>query len=247
MEPNWKSSSIDGLDAYASFEASRRRLFGIAYRMMGDVSDAEDVLQEAWIRWQQCDRSVVREPAAFLTTITTRVALTELTAAHRRRETYIGPWLPSPVDTSSDPTLGAEGAEVLDLGTLLLMEKLGPAERAAFVLREAFDYTYERIADILESTEPAVRQLVSRARKHLNTAARHKATPDSQRRFLTAFLRAARTGDVSALERQLATDAVSYTDGGGTVRRTARRPIHGQETLGRSTYTASRSITSSGS
>ena len=206
-------------------------LFGIAYRILGNAADAEDVLQETWVRWQLCDRDAVREPAAFLATTTTRLAINVLSSAHSRRETYVGPWLPSPVDTSNDPTLGAERAEALELATLLLMERLTPAERAAYVLREAFVYPYSRIAEVVETTEGAARQLVSRARKHLAGDSRRAASRDAQRSFFRAFLEAARTGDTAALEGMLATDAVSRTDGGGVVHRTARRPIHGREKL----------------
>lgn len=214
-----------------AYTRSRRMLFGIAYRILGDASDAEDVLQETWVRWQLCDRAAVREPAAFLATTTTRLAINVLNSAHARRETYIGPWLPSPVDTSSDPTLGAERAEALELATLLLMERLTPMERAAYVLREAFVYPYSRIADVIETTEPAARQLVSRARRHLAGDVRRSVSRDAQRRLFRAFLDAARSGDTAALEGMLGADAVSYTDGGGVVHRTARRPIRGRETL----------------
>jgi RNA polymerase sigma-70 factor (ECF subfamily) len=206
-------------------------LFGIAYRILGNAADAEDVLQETWVRWQLCDRGAVREPAAFLATTTTRLAINVLSSAHTRRETYIGPWLPSPVDTSSDPTLGAERAEALELATLLLMERLTPTERAAYVLREAFVYPYSRIAEVIETTEAAARQLVSRARKHLAADIRRGTSRDAQRNFFRAFLDAARSGDTAALEGMLATDAVSYTDGGGAVHRTARRPIRGRDKL----------------
>ena len=213
------------------YTRSRRMLFGIAYRILGNAADAEDVLQDTWVRWQLCDRSAVREPAAFLATTTTRLAINVLSSAHTRRETYVGPWLPSPVDTSNDPTLGAERAEALELATLLLMERLTPTERAAYVLREAFVYPYSRIAEVIETTEAAARQLVSRARKHLAGDSRRAASREDQRSFFRAFLDAARTGDTAALEGMLATDAVSYTDGGGVVHRTARRPVHGREKL----------------
>src|SRR3954447_19172830 len=144
------------LDAAATtFAAVRPRLFGIAYRMLGTVADAEDIVQDTWERWQQTDRTVVREPAAFLATTATRLAINELQSARVRRETYVGPWLPEPVDTSADPLLGAERGEALELAVLTLMEKLTPQERAAYVLREAFDYPYGQIAEILRSTEPA--------------------------------------------------------------------------------------------
>ncbi|WP_307858471.1 sigma-70 family RNA polymerase sigma factor [Microbacterium flavescens] len=190
-----------------SYTRCRGRLFGIAYRMLGNAADAEDVLQEAWIRWQLCDRSAVREPGAFLAATTTRLAINVLESAHTRHETYIGPWLPTPVDTGSDPTLGAERAEALDVATLLLMQRLTPTERAAYVLREAFVYPYSRIAEVVDTTEDAARQLVSRARKHLAQDAHRSTRPDAQRRLFRAFLAAARRGDTASLEVILATDA----------------------------------------
>jgi RNA polymerase sigma-70 factor (ECF subfamily) len=218
-------------DPLTVFTDARRRLFGIAYRILGSAADAEDVVQETWVRWQLCDREVVREPIAFLATTATRIAINVLHSARVRRETYIGPWLPSPVDTSHDPTLGAERGEALELATLMLMERLTPAERAAYVLRQAFDYPYSRIAEIIQVTEVAARQLVSRARKHLMVERARTATREAHQRFFRTFLEAARKGDATALEQLLAEDAVSYTDGGGVVHRTARRPILGRETL----------------
>jgi RNA polymerase sigma-70 factor (ECF subfamily) len=233
MDPKSTPARFEDQGAIEAFNDSRRRMFGIAYRILGSASDAEDVVQEAWMRWQLCDRSVVREPAAFLSTTVSRLALNALARARAHRETYIGPWLPEPVDTSEDPTLGAERAEALDLAALMLMERLSPAERAAYVLREAFDYTYDRIAEILETTSPAARKLVSRARQHLADGKRRAADESSHRAFFRSFLAAARTGDISSLEALLAAEAVSYTDGGGVVRRTARRPIRGRDTLTR--------------
>ncbi|QAY60109.1 RNA polymerase sigma-70 factor [Microbacterium protaetiae] len=214
--------------AAAQFAEHRRRLFGIAYRMLGTVADAEDVLQDAWIRWQMTDRSAVREPAAFLTTVTTRLAINALQSAHVRRETYIGPWLPEPVNTEDDPGLGAERSEALEYAVLILLEKLTPTERAAYVLREALDYPYERIAEVIQTTAVATRQLVSRARKHL--ASERKATTDaaSHRRLLEAFLAAAQRGETAQLEALFADDVVSYTDGNG-VKLAARIPVHGRE------------------
>ncbi|MGO2740539.1 MAG: sigma-70 family RNA polymerase sigma factor, partial [Cellulosimicrobium funkei] len=152
------------LDAFLSV---RSRLFGIAYRMLGSATEAEDVVQEAWVRWQGTDRSVVRNPAAFLTTTVTRLAINAATSARARRETYVGPWLPEPVDTSDDPALGAERAEALEIATLVLLERLAPVERAVYVLREAFDYPYRRVAEILGLTEANARQLARRARERL--------------------------------------------------------------------------------
>lgn len=209
------------LDAFLSV---RSRLFGIAYRMLGSATEAEDVVQEAWVRWQGTDRSVVRNPAAFLTTTVTRLAINAATSARARRETYVGPWLPEPVDTSDDPALGAERAEALEIATLVLLERLAPVERAVYVLREAFDYPYRRIAEILEVTEPNARQLVTRARTHLAEHRRTPADPAAHRRLLDAFLAAARDGDVRGLESVLSADAVYTADGGGVVSAT-RRPV----------------------
>lgn len=190
--------TADGLDeAAAVFTAVRPRLFGIAYRMLGSVGEAEDLVQDVWLRWQTTDRGVVVHPAAFLATTTTRLAINALRSARARRETYVGPWLPEPVDTSADPYLGAERGEALELAALLLMEKLTPNERAAYVLREAFDYPYGQIAEILGSTEPAVRQLVSRARRHVTGERRVPVSPAAQRELLTSFLTAARSGDMT--------------------------------------------------
>lgn len=159
--PPEHSPNVSSLDtATAVFLGSRSRLFGVAYRMLGTVAEAEDVVQETWLRWQTADRSAVLEPIAYLVSVTTRIAINIAQSAHSRRETYIGPWLPEPVDTSADPTLGAERGEALEIAVLLLLEKLGPTERAAYVLREAFEYSYRDIAEVLDMTESNVRQIV---------------------------------------------------------------------------------------
>ena len=221
------ASTADGLDgAAAVFTAVRPRLFGIAYRMLGSVGEAEDLVQGVWLRWQTTDRGVVVHPAAFLATTTTRLAINALRSARARRETYLGPWLPEPVDTSADPYLGAERGEALELAALLLMEKLTPNERAAYVLREAFDYPYGQIAEILSSTEPAVRQLVSRARRHVTGERRAPVSPAAQRELLASFLTAARFGDMTALETMFAADVTNLSDGNGA-HRVARRPVVG--------------------
>ena len=189
-------------DAIAVFDAHRRRLFGIAYRMLGTVSDAEDMVQETWIRWQNTDRADIREPAAFLATITTRLSINALQSAHSRRETYIGPWLPEPVNTDDDPALGAEKGEALQYAVLILLEKLTPTERAAYVLREAFNHSYQEIADILRIGEANARQLVTRARKHVSASGDRRARVSGveQGRLLNAFVAASRTGDLARLE-----------------------------------------------
>jgi RNA polymerase sigma-70 factor (TIGR02957 family) len=217
----------DDLDqAAAVFAKVRPRLFGIAYRMLSSATEAEDLVQDVWLRWQTYDRSTVIDPAAFLATTTTRLAINALQSARVRRETYIGPWLPEPVDTTADPHLGAERDEALGFAVLLLLERLSPTERAAYVLREAFDYPYRQIADIIRVSEVAARQLVSRARKHLASGRRTQITGAEQRRLLTAFVAAARAGDLAALEKLLAADVISYSDGGGAVR-ASRFPVVG--------------------
>ncbi|RJQ75512.1 RNA polymerase sigma-70 factor [Pseudonocardiaceae bacterium YIM PH 21723] len=210
------------------FAEVRPRLFGIAYRMLGSALDAEDLVQEVWLRWQAADRTAVANPAAYLATAITRLAINAATTARATRETYIGPWLPEPVDTSADPQLGAERAAGLEFAMLLLLERLSPAERAAYVLREAFDYPYDQIAEITQGTEVAARQLVSRARKRIAAQRRVPVAATDQRRLLTAFLSAAMAGDLSTLERLFAQDVVSYTDGGG-VKGAARIPVAGAQ------------------
>ncbi len=214
------------------FEAQRGRLFGIAYRMLGSATEAEDLVQETWLRWQSADRADVAEPAAFLATIVTRLALTTLDSARVRRETYVGPWLPEPVDTAADPALGAERAEALSLAVLLLLERLSPAERAAYVLHEAFDYPFRQVAELLETSEANARQLGTRARRHIEHE-RGVVVPKAEReRMLGLFLAAAQSGDVAALEAALAEDVLSLSDGGGIVT-AARKPVHGREQVAR--------------
>ncbi|MEV5704192.1 RNA polymerase sigma-70 factor [Actinoallomurus sp. NPDC052274] len=228
MHAEGKSGTDDGLEqAMSAFLELRPRLFGIAYRMLGSVAEAEDILQEVWLRWQRTDRTVVVDPPAFLAQITTRLAINVAQSARARRETYIGPWLPEPVDTSVDPAVGAERGEALELALLFLLEKLGPTERAAYILREAFDYPYGEIARILQISAVNTRQIVSRARKRLSAERRGPVDSAQHRRLLDAFLAAARAGDVAALEDLFATDVVSYTDGNG-IRGASRFPVAGR-------------------
>ncbi|MEO3858265.1 RNA polymerase sigma-70 factor [Acrocarpospora sp. B8E8] len=226
--PTMQSKDTGGLqEAEALFHAARGRLFGIAYRMLGSVSEADDLLQEVWIQWQTYDRATVRNPEAFLATTTTRLAINVLQSARVRRETYVGPWLPEPVDTTADPALGAERAEALEVAVLMLLERLTPTERASYVLREAFAYSYEEIAEIIGHTPANVRQLVSRARKHLTAEIRANVAISEQKRFLTAFVAAARSGNVAVLEELFAEDVISYSDGGGAVR-ASKFPVVGR-------------------
>lgn len=225
-DPAWTDLS----EAEAVFTRVRPRLFGVAYRMTGTVVEAEDAVQEAWLRWQDADRAAVTDPVPFLMTIVTRICLNVLQSARARHETYIGPWLPEPVDTTADPALGAERGAALELATLMLLERLAPPERAAYILREAFDYPYEQIAETVGVSVPNARQLVSRARRRVTTRRAAAVSGADQDRLLRAFVTAARSGDLIALEQILAEDVVSYTDGNG-VRNAAQIPVLGRTTV----------------
>lgn len=218
-------------EATEIFTQVRPQLFGIAYRMLGSVSDAEDLLQEVWLRWQAVDRTTVMNPAAYLSTATARLAINATKTAYARHETYIGPWLPEPIDTSADPQLGAERGAALEFAVLMLMEKLSPHERAAYVLREAFAYPYRQIAEIVQTTEVTARQWVSRARKRLAADRRTQVAPSEQRRLLDGFLAAAQAGDLAGLEELLADEVISYSDSGGTSSNASHVPLYGAATV----------------
>jgi RNA polymerase sigma-70 factor (ECF subfamily) len=211
-----KTSAAD--DGLSAFVGARRRLFGIAYRMLGSAVEAEDILQEVWLRWQGVDRSAVANANAYLATMTTRLAINVAQSARSRHETYVGPWLPEPVDTSADPTLGAERGEALEFAVLVLLEKLSPKERAAYILHEAFNYPYPEIAEMVRVSEVNARQLVSRARKHIADGRRTPVSTTEQRRLLDAFMIAAQQGDLATLQGLFASDISSYSDGGGFMR-----------------------------
>jgi len=167
----WKTSPYDDDDdGLSAFMSVRSRLFGIAYRMLGSAAEAEDIVQDVWVRWQTANRSVVRDAPAFLATTTRRLAINLLQSARSRRETGVGLCLPEPVDTSADPGSGAERSEALEVAILILREKLSPSQRAAYILREAFDYAYGEIAAMLRLEEANTRQLVTRARQHVAAA-----------------------------------------------------------------------------
>ena len=216
--------------ATVEFQAARGRLFGIAYRMLGTVAEAEDVVQDAWLRWQGTDRSQVRNAAAFLSTVTVRLAINASASARARREVYAGPWLPEPVLTEGDPMLGAERTEALEIGLLLLLERLTPNERAVYLLREAFDYDFREIAEVLEISESNARQLARRARSHLEEDRPKPVATAERDRLLRAFLIAAQSGDLEQLESLLAEDIVLYADGGGVVT-ASPRPVVGRDRL----------------
>jgi RNA polymerase sigma-70 factor (ECF subfamily) len=198
-------------------EALRRHGFGVAYRMLGSVAEAEDVAQEALLRLTRQDQAL-DEPAAWITTVATRLSINVLTSARVRRESYVGPWLPDPLleDPALDPASHAEVADSLSFALLVLLERLNPVERAAYLLREVFGYDYDQIAGIIDRTEVNSRQLVTRARKHIE-ASRPRFDADEAARdaLLERFLAAAEEGDLPALEAMLAHDAVLYADGGG--------------------------------
>jgi RNA polymerase sigma-70 factor (ECF subfamily) len=227
MPPALKVDESSLESATAIFLGCRSRLFGVAYRMLGSVAEAEDIVQETWLRWQAADRSVVVEPVAYLVSVAVRVAINVSQSAHSRRQTYIGSWLPEPVDTRSDPMLGAVRGEALELAVMLLLEKLPATERAAYVLREAFDYSHREIAEVLELSEGNTRQIVTRARRHIADSRRSPAGREEHERLLQAFLQAAQRGELEGLERLLSADIISSSDGGG-VARAALVPVCGR-------------------
>jgi len=187
----------------------RPRLFGIAYRMLGSAAEAEDIVQDVWVRWQTADHTVVRDAPAFLATTTTRLAINVIQSARSRRETSVGSWQPEPVDTSADPRSGVERREALELAVLMLLEKLSPTERAAYILREAFDYSYREIANTLRLGEANSRQIVTRARQHVANGHRTPASSAEQRRVVDALINAAQQGDVTGLEGLFASEVDS--------------------------------------
>jgi RNA polymerase sigma-70 factor, ECF subfamily len=213
---NGAAEPVDGVGAMsvehvASFQAARPRLFGVAYSVLGDAAEADDVVQDAWTRWQGTDRDRVRDAAAFLATTTKRLAVNVADSARARREMSVGPWLPERVDSGADPARVAEQREALERAVCILMERLSPTERAAYVLREAFDYPYRQISHLLALTEANARQLVTRARAHLSSSGRTPVSAVDQRRFIAAFVVAAEHGDLATLEELLATDVAKHS------------------------------------
>jgi RNA polymerase sigma-70 factor (ECF subfamily) len=214
------------------FESHRPRPFGLAYRMLGSVEEAEDAVQDAYLRWSATDAIAVHRPGAWLAKVVTNLCLNRLASARARRELYPGPWLPEPMVTSGgtlDPPESAERRKAVSIALLVLLERLTPAERAVYVLREAFPYGHREIAEVLELSEANCRQLYRRAvRRVAAPGARFEAAPKRQARLVKSFLTAARQGDLAGLEKPLATDVTWWSDGGGKVT-AARRPIEGRE------------------
>jgi RNA polymerase sigma-70 factor (TIGR02957 family) len=215
------------------FVAHRNLLFTVAYEMLGSAADAEDVLQETWLRWVEVDQAQVRDQRAYLVQITTRQALNRLRAMNRRKESYVGPWLPEPVLTAPDVAQDVELAESVSMALMLVLETLAPTERAVFVLREVFDVGYDEIAAAVDKSPAAVRQIAHRARRHVD-ARRPRAVVSARetRTALESLRRAIETGDVQSFLDVLAPEVVLMSDGGG-VKHAALRPVLGADKVAR--------------
>jgi RNA polymerase sigma-70 factor, ECF subfamily len=214
-----------------TFEEHRRTLFGIAYRMLGSVADAEDIVQEAWLRWSAVDTEV-DNPRAYLTRTVTNLALNHLGKASVEREQYVGPWLPEPLLTGPDVSAGVEQAESVSLAMLVVMETLSPLERAVFVLKEVFGYSYVEIARVLDRSETSVRQVGHRARSHVQARRPRFDAPGEAQKVTEVFLEACMGGDLNRMLELLAPDVTLWSDGGGKVQ-AALRPLHGPDKVAR--------------
>jgi RNA polymerase sigma-70 factor (TIGR02957 family) len=216
-----------------TFVAHRNLLFTVAYEMLGSAADAEDVLQEAWLRWVKVDLAQVRDHRAYLVRITTRQALNRLRTMKRRKEAYVGSWLPEPMLTAPDVAQDVELAESVSMALMLVLETLSPTERAVFVLREAFDVSYDEIAAAVDKTPAAVRQIAHRARRHVDARRpRQAVSPSETRAALESFRRVIETGDLQGLIDVLAPDVVLVGDGGG-IKQAAPRPVTGAQKVAR--------------
>ncbi|WP_246113534.1 RNA polymerase sigma-70 factor [Streptomyces montanus] len=213
------------------FHQHRNLLFSVAYRLLGTATDAEDAVQDAWIKWSAADRSQVADPKAYLTRIVSNLALARLRSTRHKRETYVGPWLPEPILTSGDTADAVTEAESVSMAMLVVLETLSPLERAVFVLKEVFDFSHAEIAEAVERSEAAVRQAAHRAREHVR-ARRPRFTADRsrQREVTERFFAAATGGDVNTLMELLSPDVTLWTDGGGKVRQ-ALLPVVGAQTV----------------
>lgn len=227
------------MNAEITFQTHRPRLLALAYRLLGSRADAEDVVQDAWLRWANTDTSAIRDAEAWLVTATTRLGLDRLRALKRERLQYIGPWLPEPLeitlepDTSTDPAQAFALADEVSVAFLSLLEQLGPEERAAFLLKEAFDHSYQQIGELIGHSEVNCRQLVHRAKQRLQAGRpRFQAAPDQHRKLLARFMDAAQRGDSEAIQALLHANATHVSDGGGVVTATVR-PLLGAERIGR--------------
>ncbi len=220
------------------FAEHRDHVFGVAYRMLGSVVEAEDVVQEAYLRWSAAERDEVRSPGAYLTTVTTRLSLDRLRSAQARRETYVGPWLPEPLLTEhgawEDPTAAAELSDSLSTAFLVLLERLNPLQRAVFLLHDVFRYGYDEIATIVDRPASSCRQEASRARARISPDLPPRAPAGSveEQRLVLAFAQAATVGDLDGLIEVLAEDVTLWSDGGAE-HHAARRPVVGQDRVAR--------------
>jgi len=222
-------------DTAATYDAERPRLVALAYRMLGTPDDADDVVQDAWLRWSAADHASIEEPAAWLTTVTTRLAIDRLRSARHRREVYVGPWLPEPVAEAGDPYLAAASADSLTLAFLTVLERLEPVERAVLLLHDVFGYPFADVAAHVDRTEAAARQIAKRARERVRSAhPRVDPAPDraTAERLAEAFFAAVAVGDVDGLRAMLTDDVVHLSDG-GPMRRAARRPVVGPDRVAR--------------
>jgi RNA polymerase sigma-70 factor, ECF subfamily len=219
------------------FEQYRPLMFSIAYRMLGSVTEAEDILQNAYLRYREIEASSIVSPKAYLSTVVTRLCINHLQAAHVQRESYLGPWLPEPLLTENDPespTSQAEQLESISMAFLVVLERLTPVERAVFLLREVFDYPYSDIAEIVGKDQVSCRQILSRAKKFI-AGSRPRFTPSAEQhhQLMQRFLGAVEEGDLAGLTQLLAADVTLCTDGGGRVRGAATRILRGQEAVAR--------------
>ncbi|MEU8585719.1 RNA polymerase sigma-70 factor [Streptomyces sp. NPDC048664] len=221
------------MSALELFEEHRPVMFGVAYRMLGSVVDAEDILQDAWLKWSAVDVASVTHPRAYLCRTVTNLAINRARSAAVQRESYVGPWLPEPLVTEPDAGGDVERAEAVSLAMLVVLETLSPLERAVFVLREVFDFGFAEIAGMLDRTEASVRQVGSRARAHVRARRpRYDAPTEVRRKVAAEFQAACLGGDINQVMAMLAPDVAAWTDGGGKVR-AALRPIHGADKVAR--------------
>ena len=215
------------------FDRNRSLLFSIAYRMLGSVMEAEDVVQEAFLRWQQVPEDEVRSPSSYLSTVVTRLCIDRLRSARARREQYVGPWLPEPLLEDQEIAGKADLDDSLSMAFLVLLESLTPVERAVFLLREVFDYDYSEIANLVGKSEANCRQVARRARQSVAARRpRFESSPEQEERLMGSFLRASLSGDMEALLALLSEDVVLYSDGGGKTR-AALKPIYGSDRVAR--------------
>ena len=221
------------MSAIDLFESHRPMLFGVAYRMLGSASEADDAVQDTWLRWRNASVEAVRSPRSWLVTVITRLCLDQLRSARVRREQYVGPWLPEPIVAAIShepgPEASADAVETIDYAFMVMLERLGPVERAVFILHDVFEFGYDEVAAVVKKSEAACRQTLHRARERLREPRkRFTATREERQRLTQLFVQAAGRGDIDALVSALAEDVVLYSDGGGK-RYAALNPIYGRD------------------